>query len=288
VTSDEALQRLAERTAEACESVFASLGVEVARGAAIVVPEAVSPLHGIPAPVVATSVSYVDGVTGGNVFVLSRLGARKLATVMMGGDPATVEDGDLDELERSAVGEAMNQMMAAAAAATSAVLGEEIDIAPPETRLFSTAAEAEAAYEATTPFATNVAFTLLGESCRLVQLIPNAFVVRMTQAFVDLDETSLASDTPATPAFDADALRDVDLRITVELGRTLLSVGRAVGLEPGAVVELDRDVDDPIDLLVNGRRFAVGRLVLTEDGEWAVRVEEVFETASPHVTARRR
>lgn len=287
MTAEEALQRLADRTAEACEGVFSALGVEVARGAAQVVAEAVSPLHGIAAPAVATNVSYVDGVTGGNVFVISRLGARKLATVMMGGDPAAVEDGELEELEFSAVGEAMNQMMAAAAAATSTVLGEEIDIGPPETRLFASAAEAEATYE-TTPHSTNVAFTVAGESCRLIQLVPNAFVVRMTQAFVDLDETSLAPDGPDGPGFDADALRDVDLRVTAELGRTLLPVGRAVGLEAGAVVELDRTVDDPVDLLVNGRRFAVGRLVLTDEGDWAVRVEEVFPTASPHVTARRR
>ncbi len=58
-------------------------------------------------------------------------------------------------------------------------------------------------------------------------------------------------------------------------------VGDAVGLAPGAVLELDRGVDDPVDLYVNGRRLALGRLLLTEDGEWAVRVESIStETAS--------
>ena len=54
-----------------------------------------------------------------------------------------------------------------------------------------------------------------------------------------------------------------------------MPVGRAVGLASGSVVELDRGVEDPVDLYVNGRRFAVGRLVLAEDGEWAVRIDAI-------------
>ena len=44
---------------------------------------------------------------------------------------------------------------------------------------------------------------------------------------------------------------------------------------PGAVVELDRAADEPVDLFVSGRLFARGVLVLAEEGEWAVRVQEL-------------
>jgi flagellar motor switch protein FliN/FliY len=74
-------------------------------------------------------------------------------------------------------------------------------------------------------------------------------------------------------------IRGVGLRVWAELGRARLPVGRAVGLAPGAVVELDRGVDEPLDLYVNGRRLAVGRLLLTDDGEWAVRIESVSADA---------
>ena len=47
-------------------------------------------MDGISAPAVATSVSYVDGVTGGNVFVMTVEGARKLAAAMTGMDPDAV------------------------------------------------------------------------------------------------------------------------------------------------------------------------------------------------------
>ena len=52
-----------------------------------------------------------------------------------------------------------------------------------------------------------------------------------------------------------------------------------VGLPHGAVVELDRAPDEPIDLFVNGRRFATGRLVVV-DGDWAVRIESVLDPSS--------
>ena len=51
-------------------------------------------------PPIAADVSYVDGVTGGNVMVISLEGARRLAAAMMGADPEAVEaGGELDELE---------------------------------------------------------------------------------------------------------------------------------------------------------------------------------------------
>jgi flagellar motor switch protein FliN/FliY len=76
-------------------------------------------------------------------------------------------------------------------------------------------------------------------------------------------------------AFSARVLRDVTLRVWAEIGRATLPVGRAAGLGPGSVVELDRDVDEPVDVFANGRRIGTGRLLLVEDGEWAVRLEQV-------------
>ena len=54
-----------------------------------------------------------------------------------------------------------------------------------------------------------------------------------------------------------------------------MPVADAVQLPPGGLVELDRGAEEPVDVLVNGRRFATGRLVLVDD-EWAVRIEEVL------------
>ena len=63
--------------------------------------------NGLRVPAVAMSVSYVDGVTGGNVFVMPLQGARALAAAMMGEEPPEDDATELTELELSAVGEAI-------------------------------------------------------------------------------------------------------------------------------------------------------------------------------------
>jgi flagellar motor switch protein FliN/FliY len=70
-------------------------------------------------------------------------------------------------------------------------------------------------------------------------------------------------------------LRDVEVRVWAELGRRRMPIGDLIGAPAGAVLELDRDADDPVDIYVNGMRFATGRLVVADGGEWAVRIESL-------------
>ena len=93
------------------------------------------------------------------------------------------EEGDSDEpseLELSAVGEASNQMMAAAASAIGVVLGQEIEISVPDIRVLEDPQAASDIYGSST-HATSTTFLIGGESCRLIQLVPRAFVVRMAR-----------------------------------------------------------------------------------------------------------
>jgi len=289
MTADEALLQMGESTAEAVAGVLSSLCPgEAEKGQVTIVPGGVSPLHSIPAPSVAANVSYVDGVTGGNVFVVTRLGARRLAAAMMGQElPTEDDDRDLDEIELSALGEAMNQSMAAAAAATGKVLGQQVEISVPETRLLARVEDAEDAYPAT-PHATTTSFVLLGEACRLIQLVPNAFVVRMTRALTDRVAEQIGGAANGNePILSAASIRDFPVRVGVELGRARLPVARAVGLGTGSLVELNRHADDPIDLYVNGRRFATGRLLLIDQTEWAVRIERVLDADAAYETTHR-
>jgi flagellar motor switch protein FliN/FliY len=71
-----------------------------------------------------------------------------------------------------------------------------------------------------------------------------------------------------------DALLDVKVRLSAELGRTRLPLASVVGLGDGAIVDLDRMPDDPVEVFANGRLVGTGRLVLA-DGEWALRLEEI-------------
>ena len=294
ITPREALTRLGASTAEAIAQVLESFTPgAVERGEVSVLAEGTTPFANVPRGAVASSVSYVDGVTGANIFVLTPNGARNLAGAM----GVTAEDADevepqLSEFELSAIAEAANQMMAAAASAIGVVLGQPISLSPPDTRVLDNPAKADEIY-GSAPYATSTTFLIAGESCRLIQLVPSAFVVRMARAIDELSAEQGAAANDAAPAalsgeFPSlpgqprgasvslqEALGDISLRVWAELGRARMPLGRALSMPLGAVVDLDRSADAPVDLYVNGLRFGQGHLVLTDDGEWAVCVDEV-------------
>ena len=63
--------------------------------------------------------------------------------------------------------------------------------------------------------------------------------------------------------------------VWAELGQVRLPLRRAIDLPVGEVIEFDCEADAPVDLYVNGLRFAAGQLVITADGEWALRIDEI-------------
>jgi flagellar motor switch protein FliN/FliY len=81
-------------------------------------------------------------------------------------------------------------------------------------------------------------------------------------------------DVPETLGIQ-EALAGIELRVWAELGRTRLALGRALELPLGAVVDLDRAADAPVDLFVNGLCFAQGHLLVTDEGEWAIVIDEL-------------
>jgi flagellar motor switch protein FliN len=275
VSAEGALHRLGESTAAMVEAALQRFGAEdgakLARRGDVAVPASVEEaIDGVVLPVVAADVSYVDGVTGGNVFLLPVEGARRLAATMMGQEPDALEpSGELGDLELSAIGEAMNQMMSAAAMATTGLLRQQVDIAPPQIRVLRTAAEAIAMLRAAAaPHVLTVEFTVAGTPSRLVQLVPNAFVVKMDRA---LD--GFAAEYPSAPL--GDSLRAVPVRVWAELGRARMPAGASLDLPPGAVIELDKDVDEPVDLYVDGMHLASGRLLVAADGSLQLQVDAV-------------
>jgi flagellar motor switch protein FliN len=281
VNQHEALLRLGASTAEAIAQVlemFAPGAVE--RGEVSVLEGQKSPFGMVDPGTVAAGVSYVDGVTGANVFLAPAATARALAVRMGAGEEA--EEGDpLTELELSAVSEASNQMMAAAAGAVGVVLGQEIEISPPQTRTIDSAAQADEMF-GSAPYATTTTFLIGGAPCRLIQLVPSAFVTRVGQAMNEFAADDGQSAAASAASADEDGPRDVEetlrgisMRVWAELGRTRLPLSETLTLPLGAVVELDRHAEAPVDLYVNGLRFAQGSLMVDDNGHWTIRVIEM-------------
>lgn len=85
-------------------------------------------------PCVFIQIRYTSGLDGTNIMVLKEHDVKVITDLMMGGDGSNT-DCELGELHLSAISEAMNQMMGAAATSMSTMLGKMIDISPPDASL---------------------------------------------------------------------------------------------------------------------------------------------------------
>jgi flagellar motor switch protein FliN/FliY len=78
-------------------------------------------------------------------------------------------------------------------------------------------------------------------------------------------ETTLTGTPINAPRENIEMLLDIDLDVSIELGRSLLSIKRILELAPGSIVELDRMAGEPVDLLVNNKVVAKGEVVVIDE-----------------------
>ncbi len=105
--------------------------------------------------------------------------------------------------------------------------------------------------------------------------------------------TATATAAPATaaifPSFDADQnasglmneldmILDIPVQITVELGRTKISIKNLLQLAHGSVVELDAMAGEPMDVLVNGTLIAQGEVVVVND-RFGIRLTDIVSSS---------
>ncbi|MEO0511714.1 MAG: flagellar motor switch protein FliN [Planctomycetota bacterium] len=74
-------------------------------------------------------------------------------------------------------------------------------------------------------------------------------------------------------------LADVSLDVTIELGRTRMTIDDVLRLADGAVVELDKLAGDPLDIYVNERLVARGEVLVLND-TFSVRVSEILDAGA--------
>jgi flagellar motor switch protein FliN/FliY len=261
----DSLVRLAEATL-----VAASEAADALLGPGSAVPEGGSaevvgnPFDGVELPAVVSDVSFDAGDAGALVLVLSHAGALRVAAALGAIDEEAAEfaGATLDDDALATIAQLAQRIAAGAAGARQA------DAVPGRTP--ARIAQIEADLRRGVPRGASTVrarATILGEPALLVQAIP-AGAIRGVEPELE------APAVPSTPL--GPALHDVDVRVWAELGRARMPTGEVVGLPSGAIVELDREAEEVVDLYVDGQRYAVGRLVVTDDDSWGVRIERVL------------
>jgi flagellar motor switch protein FliN/FliY len=77
---------------------------------------------------------------------------------------------------------------------------------------------------------------------------------------------------------DIHYLLDVDLQVTVEVGRRLYFISDVLSWDPGSIIELEKVVGEPLNLLANNKPVAKGEVVVVND-KFALKITEILD---PH------
>jgi len=96
---------------------------------------------------------------------------------------------------------------------------------------------------------------------------------------IELEQLGGNAEVPAvTPTASPDDLRrlsDVPVDVSVEMGRTRMTVGETLELRQGSIVTLNRMAGEPVDLLVNGTLIARGEVVVIDE-QFGLRITDVI------------
>ena len=95
-----------------------------------------------------------------------------------------------------------------------------------------------------------------------------------------LDDDPKQTEKAVEKTFDGpmNAIYNVPVDVQVVLGRTSMLVAQLLKLGRGAVLELERKVDEPVEVLVNHRLVARGEVVIVEDQRLGVTLTEIVRT----------
>ena len=93
---------------------------------------------------------------------------------------------------------------------------------------------------------------------------------------VDMDLKELEPTIPQSEETqNMDFLLDLPLEITVELGRTKITIGDLLKLSQGSVVELDKLTDEPLEIFVNRKLMAQGEVVVVNE-KFGIRLTNII------------
>ena len=154
-------------------------------------------------PCVFIQIKYTKGLDGTNILVLKEHDVKVITDLMMGGDGTNTE-GELGELHLSAISEAMNQMMGAAATSLSTLLQTVIDISPPESSLFDLTEVKDG--KETSPFLggtfVKISFRMQIDDLvdsTIMQLYPIDFARKLVETFINTQMANIDEVTEKKP-----------------------------------------------------------------------------------------
>lgn len=244
-------------------------------------------------------VNLAQAASGSLYYIFTKKDVAVLADLMMMGDGTAEYEEDF----KDAINELVNQIMGAICSTFGSQYGAALSVEPPVTSAFN-AAEMEPVLSNSVYHEFSLSVAGVKETRFLLLVAPETAAALGTlvqkKAASKGGAAKSAASEPAEasfaepqamesmmPRFEEDAggavvgggraafsttgnanidlLLDVQLDVSIELGRTKMSIKRILELGPGSIIELDRMAGEPVDLLVNDKVVAKGEVVVVDE-----------------------
>lgn len=189
---------------------------------------------------------------------------------------AGLETVELSEARNTWI-EVLSQSLSAMARAIGAQVGREVSCDPGAER--SPGSEIQEWATVSLTFAgqepSRLCLALSPEVLELISKPPSSQPAR-SDAEVTEAYSRTAQPSPRSPSRTMELLLDVDLPVSISFGKAELPLKDVLKLTTGSIVELNRTVSEPVEVLVNHCLIARGEVVVVE-GNYAVRIQEIAD-----------
>lgn len=245
---------------------------------------------------VQVSMGYNGGLNGQNLVVFTNNDAGVISALMMGDDSGSAPQ-ELTEAHQSTLQEFVSSLVSSASNQLAEKVGSPINTTPPTLSTASNGNELQLPAGEVVKISYNVniegvlssTFYHILESNLAVGIArsgggggasaqpASAGPVQQPQGNVNINPVKyppLGEGMPPGVGQNIGLLMDVNLNLTVELGRTTMLVKDILGLGEGSIIELDKLAGEPVDLLVNNKLIAKGEVVVIDEN-FGVRVTDI-------------
>jgi len=232
-----------------------------------------------PQNTVFVTVGFQEGFEGKILFLLDPKDAALLADAMMGeseSPSSTFEPAEhLDPIQGM-----VNQMMLNYGKTLGSIFDQPVSFAPSKAVLIDLS---PADFQDSNWIRVQLEIDA-GQKIPLCRLVSwSAIHEYVPETDEDVGTMLAAPEEPALPMpeiapeeddSELQLLMDIELPISIELGRTQMMIKNILRLSPGAIVELDKLSGEPVDLYVNNKKFAEGEVVVVDEN-FGVRITEI-------------
>ncbi|HSH68690.1 MAG TPA: FliM/FliN family flagellar motor switch protein [Deferrisomatales bacterium] len=240
---------------------------------------------------------FRSGFAGNLCFLLPTQDAAVLADLILGGDGAakeTLDEGDLDALQ-----EALTQVAGSGAPTLSTMFGTEVGFGPPQAKAVERRTLAD-------DLGLSQAFLCTGK-LKVEELLESPLrillSVGLAQEMAGRAGSGMAAEAPRAPRAPAaahaapttapsaarsagpaapppdirniDLILDIEVEVMVRLGEAQMTLREIQQLRPGSIINLDKDTDARVELVVNDKVIAKGELVVVGSDHFALRITEI-------------